>query len=205
MSLSQCILQAVCRENNCVWPCLIKIAVLFVERASNCTKILCPGSVSKYFCMARFLLMTSLIGFHVRHLDYPSDSQQWRTQHVCLFWDWLLLESNHGSPLTSNLFRFRRDKYTRWNLLVTVRCHAMQYWLYFLSVLGLLEGTGISENSSGSRNIETFSSVFHLSPELDIHLPMGQYGARANSFFISSDQYPVSSDTFFLHSSIIWS
>ena len=42
----------------------------------------------------------------------------------------------------------------------------MQDWLYLLNVLGLLEGTGISENSSGSRNIETFSSVLHLLPEL---------------------------------------
>ena len=42
----------------------------------------------------------------------------------------------------------------------------MHDWLYFLNVLGLLEGTGIDEDSSRSRNIETFSSVLHLLPEL---------------------------------------
>ena len=45
------------------------MAVLFVKRASNCTKILYFESVSKYFCMARFLLVTSLIGFLPSHLD----------------------------------------------------------------------------------------------------------------------------------------
>ena len=34
--------------------------------------------------------------------------------------------------------------------------------MYFLNVRGLLEGAGISENSSGSRYIGTFSSVLHL-------------------------------------------
>ena len=116
--------------------------------------------------MARFLLVTSRKRFHLSHLDYPSDSQQWRTQHVCLFWDWLLLESNLDSLLTSILFRFRRDKYTRWSLLVTVHCLAMQDWLYFLNVLVLLESTRNSENSSDSNNIETFSFVLHLLPEL---------------------------------------
>ena len=87
-----------------------KIAVLFVERASNCTKIIYPESVSKYSHMARILLVTSRIKFPQSHPDYPSDSQQWRTQLVCLFWDWLLLESNHDSLLTSILFRFRRGK-----------------------------------------------------------------------------------------------
>ena len=52
-----------------------KIVVLFVERASNCTKILYSEGVLKYFCMARFLLVTSRIGFLPSHLDYPSDSQ----------------------------------------------------------------------------------------------------------------------------------
>ena len=33
-------------------------------------------------------------------------------------------------------------------------------------VLGLLEGTGIDEDISDSSNVETFSSVLHLLPEL---------------------------------------
>ena len=38
--------------------------------------------------------------------------------------------------------------------------------MYLLNVLGLLEGTGISEDNSSSRDIETFFSVLHLLPEL---------------------------------------
>ena len=34
--------------------------------------------------------------------------------------------------------------------------------MYFLNVLGLLEGTGIDEDSSDSSNIGTFSSVLYL-------------------------------------------
>ena len=52
------------------------LAVHFVERASNCTKILHPENVSKYFGMALFLLVTSRVGFLLSHLGYPSDSQQ---------------------------------------------------------------------------------------------------------------------------------
>ena len=117
--------------------------------------------------MERFLLGTSPTGFLLSHLDYPSDSLEWRIQLVCPFWDWFLLASNRGSLLTSILVRFRRDKYTWWNFLVTVLCLAMQDWLYFLNVLGWLEVTRISEKSSGSRNIVFFSSVLHYDQVID--------------------------------------
>ena len=144
-------------------------------------------------------------GFPLSHLDYPSDAQQWRTQLVCLFWDWLLLESKHDSLLISILFRFRRDKYTLWNLLVTVHCLAMQDSIFFLNVFELHEGTGISEDSSGSSNIETFFFCPPPFARTDIHLSIGQNGPLANCFIISTDQYLASSDSFFLHSSISWS
>ena len=60
--------------------------------------------------MARFLLVTSRIGFHQSHLDYPSDSQQWRTQLVCLFWDWLLLFGEHDeTDLAREIESVERD------------------------------------------------------------------------------------------------
>ena len=52
-------------------------------------------------------------------------------------------------------------------LSVTVLCLAMQdQQHYLLNVLELLEGTGIDWKSLDSRNIEIFSSLLSLLPEL---------------------------------------
>ena len=42
-------------ENDCVWPCLILIAILSSGRALNCTNTLHVDEVSKYFCMVQSL------------------------------------------------------------------------------------------------------------------------------------------------------
>ena len=68
-------LQAVCRREQLRLILFDKIAVLFVDRTSNCTEMLSSENVSKYFCMVRLLLLTSRIVFPLSHLDYPSDSQ----------------------------------------------------------------------------------------------------------------------------------
>ena len=106
------------------------------------------------------------------------DSQQWRTQLVCLFWDWLLLESNHGSLLTSILFRLRRDQSSRSNLVVTVHCLAMEGWLYFLHVLGLREGTWISEYNRVQAILKPFllSSTFRQHWYQVVKWPMWNIG-----------------------------
>ena len=74
---SSCI--SLCRqcvaENNCVWSCLIKLQSSLLSELQIAPKYCVLKSVSKYFCMARFLLTTSRIGFPQSHLDYPSDSQ----------------------------------------------------------------------------------------------------------------------------------
>ena len=109
MSHSHWNLQTV-SQRMIAFVCLNKKTVFFVERASNCTKILNPDMVSQYFCVTGLLLATCRKGFHLSYLDHRSDSQKWRTQLVCPSWDWLLLELSRGSLLTSILFRCWRDK-----------------------------------------------------------------------------------------------
>ena len=94
ISLSQCILQAMCHGG---WPHEIlfgKMSVLSLEWALNCTNIPYPEVVSKYSCMARSLLLINRKKFAFSPVHRPSDSQRWR---IGLF--------------LSIHFRFRRDKY----------------------------------------------------------------------------------------------
>ena len=51
-----------------------KMASLSLERASNCTQILCFEGVSKYSCMARSLVSLDRMEFHPYHIHHPSDS-----------------------------------------------------------------------------------------------------------------------------------
>ena len=84
-------------------------------------------------------------------------------QLVFPFWSLFLLESSRCQLLTSIHFHFRHDWCARQIRLETIRRLAMQdQRTYLLNVLELLEKTRISEDGSGSRNSETFSSVLHL-------------------------------------------
>ena len=179
-------------ENNCVWFCLRKLQSSLLSELQIAPKYRILKAFPSICVWRDSCLWQVAQGFSLSHLDHPSDAQQWRTQLVCLFWDWLFLESNHDSLLTSILFRFRRDKFSRWNFLLTVHyCLAMQDWLYSLNVFEFIEGTGISEDSSGSSNLETFSSVPHLSPELIsiCHLTNTEHWRFASSFRLTNIVY----------------
>ena len=143
-------------ENNCISSCLI-----------NCSP-LCRASFKLHQntvlwkCLQLFLcgVILALDKSHRLSPDHPSVSQQWRTQHVCLF---CLVSSWHQTMIhhsVSDVIKFLAELF--WY-------NTLSSWLYFLNVLGLLEGTRITEKSSGSRNIGTFSSVLHLFARIDVH------------------------------------
>ena len=157
------------KDNNRVSCCFSKkLLSFFVARSSNCTKILFPDKCFQVF------LYGALLACDKSHWISPRPSWLYNgftTVKNTTYLPVLRLTPPGIKPcmislLTSILFRFRREKYSRWNLLVKVHCLAMRNWLYFLKALGLREDTSISENSSGSSNIETFSYVLHLSPEM---------------------------------------
>ena len=65
--------------------------------------------IAKYVYNARFLLVTNRTRFlssKTMLIIHRIHNNEEELQLVCLFWDWLLLESNHGSPLTSISFPF---------------------------------------------------------------------------------------------------
>ena len=63
-------------------PCLVKIALLFLERAINCTNTLCLEVVSKYSCGARFLLVTNRKESPLSPVHHSSDPPRCRIQPV---------------------------------------------------------------------------------------------------------------------------
>ena len=72
--LSQRKLGAVCCRERLHVTVFGKIASLFLERASKCTKILNFECVSKYFCMARSLVSSDRMEFPQYHIRLPSGS-----------------------------------------------------------------------------------------------------------------------------------
>ena len=63
-------------EDDRIGPCLFKIAVLLLERAIHCTNTPCLEVVSKYSCMARFLLLINRKRSPSSLVFHPSDPPQ---------------------------------------------------------------------------------------------------------------------------------
>ena len=77
---------------------------------------------------------------------------------------------------------------TLWWQYIVLQCRMnCTFWMS----LGLLQGTGISEDSSGSSNIETFSSVIHILPKLKFicQVTNTENGQIASSFRLTNILY----------------
>ena len=76
-------------------PCLVKTAILCLERFSNGTNVFYFELVSKYFCMEQSLALSSRMAFPHYNFHLPSGLLWWRTRIVFLVWDFVLPGSVH--------------------------------------------------------------------------------------------------------------
>ena len=120
----------------------------------------------------------------IKYQAYNTSQEKDISDNVCLFWEWLLLQSKDISEQCLPVLRMTPPAIKPW-FTIHLNCFTFPTCLKKNSVkpsgnntlscnarlIVLPECPWITrtyrnfENSSGSRNIETFSSVLHLSPE----------------------------------------